>query len=87
MIIKTLGLATPMVTHLLNTCHPDDIENQYCFQVLGYDVLIDSSFKPLLLEINQCPSFATDSPLDIKIKRGLLSDVLNTLCLSRERRR
>jgi len=32
------------------------------------------------------PSLATDSPIDIKIKRGLISDVMRTLCLSTDRR-
>ena len=33
------------------------------------------------------PSFATDSPLDYKIKRGLLIDVLKTLCLDITRKK
>ena len=33
------------------------------------------------------PSFTTDSPLDIKIKRGLVSDVFKTLCLSYRRKK
>jgi len=33
------------------------------------------------------PSFATDSPLDYKIKRGLLIDVLKTLCLDISRKK
>lgn len=32
------------------------------------------------------PSFATDSPLDYKIKRGLVVDVLKTLSMSVKRR-
>ena len=31
MIIKSLCLASPHVTHLIKTCQPDDIENQMCF--------------------------------------------------------
>ena len=49
--------------------------------------MIDHTLRPYLLEINQMPSFATDSPIDIKIKRGLITDVLRTLCLSTERKR
>jgi hypothetical protein len=33
------------------------------------------------------PSFATDSPLDYKIKRGLIIDVLKTLCLDITRKK
>jgi hypothetical protein len=32
------------------------------------------------------PSFATDAPIDYKIKRGLLIDVFKKLCLSKRRK-
>lgn len=32
------------------------------------------------------PSFATDSSLDYRVKRGLITDVLKTLCLNMPRR-
>jgi tubulin polyglutamylase TTLL6/13 len=35
-----------------------------CFELLGFDVILDSNLKPFLLEVNHAPSFATDSPLD-----------------------
>jgi len=54
---------------------------------LGFDVLIDYKLTPYLLEINQSPSFATDSPLDYRIKRGLIVDTLKTLCLSVHRKK
>ena len=39
-----------------------------CFEILGFDVLIDEKLKPWLIEINHAPSFATDTPFDWKIK-------------------
>ena len=33
------------------------------------------------------PSFATDFPIDYKIKRGLIVDVLRKLCLNNDRKR
>ena len=33
------------------------------------------------------PSFQTDSPLDYRVKRGLLVDCMRTLCLSIKRKR
>jgi hypothetical protein len=48
--------------------------------------MIDNNLRPYLLEINQMPSFATDSPLDARVKRGLLTDCFKTLCLSNERK-
>jgi hypothetical protein len=57
-----------------------------CFQILGFDVLIDSKFKPLLLEVNASPSFGTDSSLDYKIKKNVLGDALRMLNFTYERR-
>jgi D-alanine-D-alanine ligase-like ATP-grasp enzyme len=47
-----------------------------CFEVYGFDVIIDSSFKPWILEVNVCPSLSSSSPLDKYIKTLLLSDAL-----------
>lgn len=43
-----------------------------CFELFGFDVLIDSDLKPWLLEVNLSPSLATDAPLDLTIKSTLL---------------
>ena len=39
-----------------------------CFEILGFDIMLDENLKPYLIEINHAPSFNTDSPLDEKIK-------------------
>ena len=39
-----------------------------CFEILGIDIFLDDKLKPWLIEVNSLPSFATDSPLDKKIK-------------------
>ena len=54
---KTLCLAQPHVHHLFRSCHPDDMDNQLCFQILGFDIMIDHKLKPSLIEVNQMPSF------------------------------
>ena len=50
-----------------------------CFEILGFDILIDSDLKPWLLEVNLSPSLACDSPLDMQIKSNLITDSFN-LC-------
>ena len=57
-----------------------------CFQILGFDIIIDQDLRPYLLEVNQMPSFATDSPLDQRIKAGVIGDTLALLNLSVARR-
>ena len=67
---------------MYRACQPDDLENAFCFEILGFDVLIDHKCKPYLLEVNHSPSFSTDSPLDLKIKSELVKDTIRLLGLS-----
>ena len=53
------------------------IHRNNCFDLLGFDVLIDSDLKPWLLEVNLSPSLSTDSPLDLHIKSNLIADTFN----------
>lgn len=48
-----------------------------CFELLGFDVLIDDNLEPWLLEVNLSPSINCDSPLDQKIKSNLIADLFN----------
>lgn len=50
-----------------------------CFEILGFDIMLDSSFKPWLLEVNLAPSFQCDSPMDDHIKTTVLYDTFNML--------
>ena len=50
-----------------------------CFEILGFDILIDEKLKPWLIEINHTPSFATDTPIDFKIKKDVVADTLAIL--------
>ena len=57
-----------------------------CFQILGFDIFIDAKSKAWLLEVNQSPSFTTDTPLDFNIKKNLIADAINILNLSWKRK-
>ena len=48
-----------------------------CFEILGFDIMIDQKLKPYLLEVNHTPSFKADTPLDYQIKKNLIADTLN----------
>lgn len=66
---------------------PDDETNSICFEVLGFDIFIDEKIKPWLIEVNSLASFATDSPLDKKVKFDLMYETIAMLNLSTRRRR
>nr|CAH8871858.1 unnamed protein product [Trichobilharzia regenti] len=48
-----------------------------CFELYGFDIIIDENFRPWLLEVNLSPSLVCDSPLDFKVKSHMLTDLFN----------
>ena len=65
-----------------------------CFELYGFDILVDSDLKPWLIEVglvfqeqrnlslnqvNLSPSLAVDAPLDMKIKSAMISDLLTVV--------
>jgi hypothetical protein len=58
-----------------------------CFELLGFDILIDTDLKPWLMEVNLSPSLACDSPLDLKIKHSCFVDMMNLICIKKFDRR
>jgi len=50
-----------------------------CFELYGFDILLDSKLKPWLLEVNISPSLSSSSPMDKKIKTILICDALNLI--------
>lgn len=66
---------------------PDDMENSMCFEVLGLDIFLDDEVKPWLFEVNSLASFATDSPLDKRIKFDLMYETMVMLNMSPKRKR
>lgn len=75
-IIKSLISAEP---HIVNSTNRASKYKNNFFELYGFDILLDSTLKPWLLEINISPSLNSSSPLDKKIKTMLLSDIFNTI--------
>lgn len=85
-VVKTLISGQPHLTNMFRQCQLDDFENSMCFQILGFDIMMDQKCRPYLLEVNHSPSFSTDSPLDEKVKGDLIRDAIRLLGLSTKRK-
>ena len=76
-IVKTLISVEPYIVGSLNKCPPGN--RQSCFEIYGFDVLIDESLKPWLLEVNVFPSLSSSSPFDKIVKSQLICDVFTLI--------
>ena len=76
LIIKTIISIENTVYHSVEMTVP---YRDNCFEVLGFDILIDENLRPWLVEINLSPSLNTDSGLDLKIKGNMLADLFTMI--------
>ncbi|XP_058592526.1 tubulin polyglutamylase TTLL13 isoform X4 [Neofelis nebulosa] len=82
-IVKTIISAHSVLRHNYRTCFPHYLNGGTCacFEILGFDILLDHKLKPWLLEVNHSPSFTTDSHLDREVKDALLCDAMTLVNL------
>eukprot|EP00929_Paragymnodinium_shiwhaense_P116782 TRINITY_DN8666_c0_g1_i1.p1 TRINITY_DN8666_c0_g1~~TRINITY_DN8666_c0_g1_i1.p1 ORF type:complete len:938 (-),score=235.93 TRINITY_DN8666_c0_g1_i1:103-2916(-) len=81
--IKTLQSAEPVIastwqqgsgsTNIGGGLNPPP---QTCFEIFGFDVMLDTNLKPWLLEVNVFPSLSSSSPFDKRVKTQLVADVM-----------
>lgn len=73
-VIKTAISVESIILDRSNRVHE---HNKNCFELYGFDILVDSDLKSWLMEVNIYPSLRTDSILDKIIKTRLVCDTLN----------
>lgn len=76
LVVKSVLSVTPLLQHSYSSVVPPQRDTQHCFEILGYDVLLDHSCRPWLLEVNHSPSFHMDTALDEAIKTDMLGAAL-----------
>mmetsp|Transcript_39275 Transcript_39275/g.100664 ORF Transcript_39275/g.100664 Transcript_39275/m.100664 type:complete len:410 (-) Transcript_39275:11-1240(-) len=67
-IISTLLIAAPQVPKV-----------ETCFELYGFDVLVDQDLKPWLIEVNSSPALGIDNDVDRRVKPSLIHDLLDLL--------
>ena len=61
------------------------INDKHCFELYGFDVMIDSDLRPWLIEANSSPALTATSKSDYELKFQLLKDTLDILDLEGRR--
>lgn len=79
-IVCTIVSVQPKLSHLYQTSAPSKFaKGKNCFEIFGFDFLIDESMNPYLLEVNHTPSFRISSEVDREVKKNLLKNTLYLL--------
>lgn len=74
-ICKTILAAE---AHLTSTWH-QFAPRRACYELFGFDLMLDADVRPWLLEVNVSPSVMGTSPLDRRIKGLLVSDLFHLI--------
>lgn len=48
-----------------------------CFELFGYDIMVDDRHKCWLIEVNTGPSLNGSTPLDVRIKSHMVADLVH----------
>ena len=65
-----------LLVHSLKSCQGVILSDRHCFEMYGFDVLVDENLKPWLIEVNASPSLSPSTFEDKVLKMKLISDVL-----------
>jgi len=66
-----------IIIRSLLACGNVMINDKHCFELYGYDVMIDDTLKPWLIEVNASPSLSANTQEDYVMKCEMLNDVLD----------
>ena len=73
---ECFGKIQEIFVHSLKAVQTLLTSDKRCFELFGYDILIDESFQPWLLEVNAYPSLNASTKEDEILKVKMLDDAL-----------
>ena len=76
---------TRIVIRSLQSVKKSIISDKHCFELYGYDLLLDDNLKMWLIEVNASPSLTASSKDDYEMKFGLIWDTLDVIDMEQKR--
>eukprot|EP00753_Platysulcus_tardus_P010163 PLAT2509.1.p1 GENE.PLAT2509.1~~PLAT2509.1.p1 ORF type:complete len:628 (+),score=200.62 PLAT2509.1:272-2155(+) len=59
--------------------HDDVPRDDNCFELFGFDIMLDRNLKPWIIEVNASPALSAAGRVDHAVKGPLLSDMMDVL--------
>ena len=66
-----------IILRSLLAVQPVMINDRHCYELYGYDIIIDQDLKPWLLEVNASPSLTANTREDYLMKTEMLHGMLD----------
>lgn len=82
---KCFGDIQSLLMRTLQAVQKIMMNDKHCFELYGYDILLDETLRPWLIESNSSPSLTAETPGDYHLKFNLLEDMLNIIDIEKRR--